>query len=554
MTRKILTQRGAFFIFFIMLWRMTTAGAAVIPQTDWPHHQTNATDPFDSKTYPEDYKYKRPLKMSATTLPKIVKEALTHHPSIEADKEAFNATDDVIDQAAAGYMPSVDLRVSLGRDHIRRDFKVNTLSPTGSAGSLSTTRSDPSITIRQILFDGRGTASRVGRARSQRHQAHGTLGVTTDTAMVDAASATIDVRRLQRLLRIVDHNIQFHQAMKANVKEIVQAGAAPASDLFQVESRLQDTFVSRANIQSDLEVARAKFIEVVGKEPPDSIRRIHLPGYLTSTTVEMAVRMALDNNNSVKVAKSNVQIAEMNHQETNSKMVPTITFELEGERDQNMGGTSGFQKRFTAMLVARHNLFNGGADFAKSRETVKRLAETRARLSLARRQTERTIRAAWGEAKNARAKSAHLTRLIREKRHLRDSYLHEFTVGKRTLIDILDAANDVFITEASRTTVDATWDMNVVVLSVGTSQFKGYINRTEESGPGESELNDKGSTYYTSNSEPSLHLVPYHMPPQKNALKPKKNNQIKNMPLKRKSIFEIRKEERQNALPVKSNT
>ena len=88
----------------------------------------------------------------------------------------------VIDQAKAGYMPSIDLRASLGRENIRRNFSVNALSPLPSTGIISTTRTDPSISIRQILFDGNGTASRVARANSQRHQARGTLGVTTDTS------------------------------------------------------------------------------------------------------------------------------------------------------------------------------------------------------------------------------------------------------------------------------------------------------------------------------------------------------------------------------------
>jgi adhesin transport system outer membrane protein len=550
MIRRNLTKIGSFFIFSVVIGGIVTTDASANRQTGSLNNKTTTLYSFDAKVSSKDDKYKKPSKISTGTLSGIVQEALKYHPGIEADKEALSATDDAIDQAQAGYMPSVDLRVSLGRENMRRNFNPNILNPLSSAGAISSTRSDPSITIRQTLFDGMGTASRVARARSQRHQAHGTLGVTIDTTMVDVASATIDVRRLHRLLRIADHNIRFHQVMKAKIEEIVQAGAAPISDLFQIESRLQDTLVSKSNIISELEVARVKFIEAVGKAPPDYIQRINLPGYLTPTSVNMAVRMALDNNSSIKVAKSSVQIAETNHRETGAKLVPTITLELEGERDRNMSGTSGFQNRLTAMVVARHNLFNGGADFAKSRETVKRLTETHARLNLARRQTERTIRAAWAEAKNARAKSAHLTNLIREKRRIRDSYVNEFALGKRTLMDILDAANDVFLTEASRTTVDATADVNTVILSVGTSQFKGYINRTDKS---ERDGDDTPSSApYISDLDPSLRFTPYRAMPQKIS-KVQKNHKVKNMSLKRKSIFEMRKESRKNEALDKSS-
>jgi adhesin transport system outer membrane protein len=558
MSRCSLSKLNICFVFSILLW--SHASFATSAKASRPSHLITMDMPKNSLDTQKDFlvpkesihEYRRPSQISATTLNKIIKEALIHHPSIEADKEALSAQDDLIEQATAGYKPSIDLRMSLGRDNFRRSFTINSINPLPSTGAIALTRTDPSITIRQILFDGMGTASRVDRAHSQRHQARGTLGVTTDTATVEAASATIDVRRLQRLLRIVNNNIQFHQIMKEKVAEIVQAGATTISDLHQVEARLQDTHIAKSNIESELSVARAKFVEAVGMEPPTHIKRVRLPAYLLSASAEMSVRMALDKNSSIKVAKSNVHIAETIHRESASKLVPTISLEFEGERDRNTGSTTGYQNRLTAMLVARHNLYNGGSDLAKSRETVKRLTEAHARLNLARRQIERTVRAAWGEAKNARNKSIHLTKLIREKRHIRNSYLNEFTLGKRTLIDLLDAANDVFITEATRTGVDATADVNTITLSVGTAQFGEYLQKSEndELEGNDSEKSDFEPTLYSPESESPLYLAPYQTTSLKTELK-KKMKPTKNTSLKRKSIFEQRKEMRLNDLQAK---
>jgi len=539
MKRKSSEKLRSFFAYSIIILIITEGSVFSKVQTDLNPDKTEDSDEDKElkKDLPNSKGYKQSLRVAATTLNQIVKESLSSHPSIIADKEAVGATDDVLDQAIAGYMPTVDMRMSIGRENIRRNFAVDSLNPLPSVGSLSSTRSDPSITIRQILFDGMGTTARVNRARFQRRQALGTLGVTTDTAMVDAATAAIDVRRLQRLLRIVNGNIQFHEIMKNRVAEIVEAGAAPISDLYQVKARLQDTFVSKANIQADLEVAQAKFIEVVGKEPPTMIKRIFLPSHLIPASPEIAIKMAFEHSNNLKVAKSNVHIAETTHQETASKLVPTLTFEVEGERDRNLNGTTGVQSRLTAMVVARHNIFNGGADMARSRETVKRLTEAHARLNLVRRQTERTIRATWGEAKSARAKSARLTRLIREKRQVRNTYLTEFTVGKRTLIDILDAANDVFITEATRAAADATSDINIITLSVGTGKFKEFLQRPDFQAK---EGNEEGLGSAEDYQEPTMHQASYRVPKQMAA--------GKNTSLKRKSIFERRKKERQDML------
>lgn len=550
MKRKSLRELNVCFTLSLAICALPASIALVEHPSDSKRYNRGSEDLWNDQVDLEQkkskYQYKKPAKSSAKSLSGIVQEALSQHPSIEAEKEALSATNDVIDQAKAGYMPTVDLRASLGRENIRRNFTTNILNPLASIGEITTTRSDPSITIRQILFDGMGTAARVARARSQQHQAQSNLGVSRDTAIVDASTAAIDVRRLQRLLRISNANIRYHEIMKRKVDEIVQAGAAPISDSFQVEARLQDTHVARTNILSELEVAIAKFIEVVGKEPPNRIRRIRLPKFLITESAETAVRMAIDNNNSIKVARSNVKIAESNNRETASKLVPSLAFELEGERDRNMSGTSGYQNRVSAMFVARHNLYNGGADLARSRETVKRLTEAHARLNLAIRQTERTIRSAWGESTNARKKSAHLTKLIEEKRRIRDTYLKEFVLGKRTLIDVLDAANDVFITEATRTTVDATADINAVILSVGTGQFKQYINNKEADViQDDDEDNIADSISDLSSEDADTYLTPYNPPPQRSA-QIQKVSKVKKAPLKRKSIFEQRKETRQN--------
>jgi len=249
MLKKILTKMVLSFVCSFIFWRT----AYTLPNEKKPNPPPQDTQIQDSSCssdnlgYPKinevSQGYKKPLKTTSTTLNQIVKEALTTHPNVMADREALSAADEVITQAYAGYMPTVDMRVSLGRDNIRRNFSVNSLNPLGSSGTISTTRTDPSITIKQILFDGMANASRVDKARSQRNQAEGTLGVTTDTTAIDAATFTIDLRRLQRLVRISDNNIRFHEIMRDKVAEIVEAGAAPISDLVQVEARLHDTHI-----------------------------------------------------------------------------------------------------------------------------------------------------------------------------------------------------------------------------------------------------------------------------------------------------------------------
>jgi hypothetical protein len=135
--------------------------------------------------------------------------------------------------------------------------------------------------------------------------------------------------------------------------------------------------------------------------------------------------------------------------------------------------------------------------------------------------------------------------LIKEKRNIRSTYLEEFTLGKRTLMDVLDATNDVYITEATRTTVDATVDINIVVLSVGTGQFQRYLRSTDFEDGEENEFTPDPipDAHY---SEPEVQFTSYADPSPEKTLKTQEIIKVKKAPAKRKSVFDLRKEERLN--------
>ncbi len=106
----------------------------------------------------------------------------------------------------------------------------------------------------------------------------------------------------------------------------------------------------------------------------------------------------------------------------------------------------------SAMLVLRQNLYRGGIDTARVAEARERSYEARDAAENARRIVEREVRFAWSAIQSAQARRSALSRQLEQNRLAFGGYLQQYDLGQRTLIDILDIQNEMFITQTNLVT------------------------------------------------------------------------------------------------------
>jgi len=91
--------------------------------------------------------------------------------------------------------------------------------------------------------------------------------------------------------------------------------------------------------------------------------------------------------------------------------------------------------------VMRWTLFNGGTNNANVREQARRADEAHARLFTQTRQAEEDARTAWSRLSNQSRLVGELETQGRVADDLLLSYREQFNVGRRSLLDVLDAQN-----------------------------------------------------------------------------------------------------------------
>jgi adhesin transport system outer membrane protein len=93
----------------------------------------------------------------------------------------------------------------------------------------------------------------------------------------------------------------------------------------------------------------------------------------------------------------------------------------------------------------RYNLYRGGADIARIREFKERRSESLEDLRISERVVEQEVRSAWAARQTQQDRIVLLQKQVEANQQTYDGYIQQFDIGQRGLLDVLDAANELFL-------------------------------------------------------------------------------------------------------------
>jgi adhesin transport system outer membrane protein len=368
----------------------------------------------------------------------VVSATLATHPDIAEARNAWLARREEVNRAEAGYRPEVDLNAGIGYEY--------TDSPgTRAAGNDNSelTRKELGLNIRQMLFDGWGTDSEVARQRARTESAAARLLAVGESTVMDVTEAYLDLQRYASLSTIADESLLIHRRIEDQIRLRSEAGVGSRADYDQVESRVALAEVNKLAAEVNLRDARTTFQRVVGALPADSYAPVTLATEALPPTLETALETARTDNPLVAVAAADIAAAQAQHEAARQFDYPRFDLEVGGNLQDDIDGVEGRNNDLSAMIRMRYNLYRGGADSARKRETAYNVNEAKDVRDRTLRQLEESLRLAWA-AQDATAKQLPLLRRqVDAARATRDAYAKQFNIGQRTLLDLLNAENEV---------------------------------------------------------------------------------------------------------------
>ncbi|MBX2808868.1 MAG: TolC family outer membrane protein [Cellvibrionaceae bacterium] len=385
--------------------------------------------------------------VSALSLTEVVRHVLVSNPEIQAVKQEEQARASEVRGAQAGYLPTLDAELGVGREW--------TKSPATNDESVNLTRKEAALRLRQLLYNGGATSGEVARQKARHLVSQLDVIATQETMALRTAEVYIDVMRQSELLTLLKDSLDEHQNIFDQMELRSQAGVGSRSDLDQIAARLA---LARSNYiagENNLRDASSTFYGVVGYLP--EVSTLTMPNVLlVPSSLEHALRVAYDNHPELKMAQADIKAAQAQYHTAKSPYYPRLT--LEGDRTWNddIDGVEGENEDFVIALRLRYNLYNGGADKSRRKQTASLLEEAGEIHHSTKRQVEESMRLSWFAYEATRQQLDYLTIYVDTVLATKEAYAKQFTIGKRSLLDLLNTENELL--DARRNYLNARYD------------------------------------------------------------------------------------------------
>jgi len=174
------------------------------------------------------------------------------------------------------------------------------------------------------------------------------------------------------------------------------------------------------------------------------------PEYMPAT-LDAAIEQAIQNQPRLMSANEDIVSAKEQHKAAASTYYPHFNVELGITKDNDIDGVNGTNHDYSAMLRMYYNLYNGGIDLARRRETALFTEEATHVRDDTYRQVEENMRLAWAALKTNERLFNYYGKHMNSVRETVKAYRKQFELGQRTLLDLLDSENEYFTSSIAYT-------------------------------------------------------------------------------------------------------
>ena len=373
-----------------------------------------------------------------------VTTALEYSPRLqvlEANQEAIGYERD---RAQGGYYPQVDVAFAYGieahSDRLTRDGNV---TQSGDREHNFYDRLEGSIRLSQLLYDGKETRSLVEIEEAKLVSAGYRTFDNAEAIALDAIIAHMEVFRQRELVGLAEKNVNDHLEILDKLEERQEGGAGSIADVDQTQARLARAYASLAETQAGLKSAEANYQRYVGKLAGE-IEFFVVPPGIVPRSLDEAVQQTAERNPKTLALDANIDEADRRIELSKSNFLPKVHAELSSSYEDQVESSDTYEHNNQAMMRLRWNIFNGHSDVADRKAAMSRKLQAAAQRDDQRDMVIEETRTTWAELESARKQVVSFGDALNYNQKTLDSYLKQFNVGQRTLLDVLDAHNEKF--------------------------------------------------------------------------------------------------------------
>jgi len=360
----------------------------------------------------------------------ILAETLANHPALTGKKNEYAAATQSLDTSKWQRFPGVSVVTSAGQNSTQRN----------TTGVISTIRLD------QPLWTGGRITGNINSAKAKMLAAEQGVLETEQGLLTKSATAFSEILRLSQRIEAANESVIEHQRLLELIQHRARSEISPMSEIIIAKARLDQAKSDRTQMESQLVNTKSQLEELVGH--PISTLNPPKFSFVLPDKEEDAIKQTLEYSPTLKRFAAQIKAAEADVDVAKSRYFP----ELSARSDETYGGVAPGN---TTYLALTYQPGNGLSVLSASREAESRKEIAEAALSNSRVDIKTNVHSDWNQYTSQLQQIETLSNLAETTRGVYESYVRQYTVGKKTWIEVLNSRKEA--TQAKYSLTDAQW-------------------------------------------------------------------------------------------------
>ncbi len=370
-----------------------------------------------------------------------MRSAVEDHPSVRVAQLQAQASEAGVDQARSARLPQITLSSEVGSDRAVRDGEEQD----GITGARDDLQITPTLDASLLLFD--AGATRAGIEAAERRVEAGDVAAeaASDTIAFRAAQTLIDLATLRAQITLAEENLNEVRRLRAMIQERAEAGRDSPSDMFRMDSRVQEARNTLEQRVAQFNAARANYAEVFRSDP---IVLGLPPAYApVPASARSAIDRAVQRNPQIRQAEALAQAAQRDFEARRAALWPQLSL---GASVTGYDVTREGEDFYDSFIGLRLNapLFDGGGRRAQIDQAQRQANLEQARVDELRANIVRSLSEAYSGRASLRPQLESLEDQVAANRATLEAYEEQFFTGRRPLNDLVTAQRELYTSRA----------------------------------------------------------------------------------------------------------
>ena len=395
--------------------------------------------------------------LHGVSLKESVEKVLANNPEVIAEKNNQEAFKKYIDERKANYYPRIDVDGRLEKSNSDKKYKTQPNASGQVNGSDQEDGYNVGIALNQMLYDGDLTPSQVREAKHNNIANQFRTNRNIDTVVYDTISAYTGLVQYDELLNLTKDMIKTNEDNLQIAKE-KESISGEVLETYEVESKLN--FVKEKYLEEkDLKSSRiSTFKRYVGIDPVGNECRPKMDLSKIPNNLQDLIELGVMKNTEIQEQIERIKAQREKIAQADSKFLPNLSLELKALTDNDLSlNELGRENQVFGRVNLAWNLYNGGGDYAVSKQEELFLAEQKERLDAVTNKVVEALKVTYQRYLKNKDRIQVLKNYVVANENIVEVYKSEFESGTRTFVDILDAQTVLY--EAKKSLINREFEL-----------------------------------------------------------------------------------------------